>query len=250
MGGLSTPINIFSHYARIRILELLTIKDRSVTNLDQLIDLSMPEISRHLSKLADHKFVTKSSVSRKYSITEYGRLALELFSPLNYVLNNKEYFSNHPINYLPKEILFQMNKLQSSKTEFIEGTGLIMGKMKEVMDATENEIAIMVDQPFPFGKEAIAVKYIVPRNFPTPTNNPKDELKLTSVDIRIVEKLDVAMAVADNKIAIVNFSSINEGIDYSCGFYSNSMETISLLNQVWDYYWNLGEKPDIYTLRE
>lgn len=67
-----------AHPARIRILELLAARERSVLELQEALDLDQPAVSQHLAALRARHLVT----TRKEGTTSYYALASRLTADL------------------------------------------------------------------------------------------------------------------------------------------------------------------------
>jgi DNA-binding transcriptional ArsR family regulator len=217
-------------------------KKMTVTELSESIDLSPPEISRHLSKLMEFTVVQKTD-DRKYRITNYGITILSLFSPLEYIFERHDYFCDHPITTLPLHLQLRINELKQA--EFVEGTGLVMLKMQEIIENTQESIQVMVDQPFPFGKGQIHAKYIVP---PLPDLFNIDNLKpleLKSIDARLYDPLPVGMSISDAKYGLLFFPDSHGKIDYSSVFIINDELGLKFIHDIWDWVWENGTLPDL-----
>ncbi|MFX1256148.1 MAG: hypothetical protein ACFFCZ_31365 [Promethearchaeota archaeon] len=104
-------------------------------------------MSRHLSRLIDQGFVTKQPLSREFELAPLGELAVRLFSPLDFVFRHGEYFRSHRLSELPTSLVWDLDILNES--EIISGAGYVMSKLPEIINACENELWVMTDQPFP-----------------------------------------------------------------------------------------------------
>lgn len=235
----SSHISIFSHIARITMLNSLMDTSASVTELSSLVDISAPEVSRHLSRLADHGFINRDPNTRRYEITSFGRTALQLYRPLEVLFNNTDYFTTHRLDVLPDKLLHGVKNLQ--QMEFIKGTGNVMLVMKELIDKVDKEIRLMVDQPFPFGKANIVASYLIPAEFPQVSQEDMKEIKIKG--LRMLNTLPVAVAIKDDDEGLIFFQDNNETIDYSYGFRAN-VQSIEFIKAIWDHYWNHAKQID------
>ena len=238
MVSYSTPVSIFSHSARIEIIKALINSPHTVTDLTEIIDLSMPEISRHLSKLSEHGFVDKSAITRKYEITNFGRTALQLYRPLDFMFSHSDFFQTHDISALPSSLKASIDQL--SDAQYIQGTGFVMMKMREMVEQTDRIFQVMVDQPFPFGKENIDVEYILPQIFLNQNKGLKPE-NLGKTAFRIHPTIPIAMSIRDHEEALIHFSKSDGTLDYSTGFHFTSDMDISYGERIWSYYWDSGK---------
>ena len=243
MEKYSSPVSIFSHSARIDIMNMLIENNHSVTELSDELQLSSSEISRHLSKLAEHGFVAKSATTRRYEITPYGRSSLDLFAPLQFIFSKNKYFQSHDFSKLPRYLQLEINHLKNA--EFIEGTGLVMLKMQQLVENTQEEFWVMVDQPFPFGKEGLKTKFFVPIDFMKGVADVGDVYRKRGIEARVMDKLPVSMGIGDGKSGILYFPDMSGRLDYSFAFYSEDKDCVNYFIQIWEYFWQRAAIPDL-----
>ncbi len=241
MNSYSSPLFIFNHEVRLKILELLLNGPMTQTQIAEFINISASEISRHLSKLGSSHFISKDD--RKYTITEYGSTSMRLFGPLKFWFDNSKYFNNHPVN-LSDDFILQMDILDNA--EFIEGQGFVMIKFDEMIKNAEIEVFTMTDQPFPFGKENVKAHYILPPEFMKYDLNPAESLKLKEIDIRFHDKLPIALLIIDKKTGSIHFPDNTGRIDFNFGFFSSDKKVVAYLIDLWNYYFNTGTPVSYY----
>jgi predicted transcriptional regulator len=77
--------------SRLGILRKLMEKDWKMNEVARKLDLTTTETFRQLQRLSEGLLVEKQPEGT-YSITEYGRLVLQLSSSLEFVSKHKQYF--------------------------------------------------------------------------------------------------------------------------------------------------------------
>lgn len=234
---MSSPMFVFNHKARIQILELLINEKQTQGELASYLSISSSEVSRHLSKLIENHFIDKTD--RYFSISNYGITALKLFSSLKFYFEHTDYFKNHDINSLENQFLARLHTLE--KSDFIQGAGFVMVKFSELFNLAEEEILIMTDQPFPFGKPVKRLKMILTDNFLELKLEVENQNIMKLSNIRFYEKLPVAMCIVDQKFGSIHFS-FGKTIDFNFGFFSDQVEFIDLLMDIWNFYFDNGRQ--------
>ena len=117
------------HPTRLRILELLAEGSQVLADVAQNLDLSKPEISRHLARMRELNLVEKKD--RNHLLTSLGEIILNLTSPIEFLINNYTYFRNHKIE-LPFTFIREIDSLMNS--ELLSGTGYFISKVEDFFD--------------------------------------------------------------------------------------------------------------------
>ncbi|MHA1214717.1 MAG: hypothetical protein ACTSPG_05435 [Candidatus Hodarchaeales archaeon] len=161
--------------------------------------------------------------------------------PVQFVLQHAEYFRTHDLD-LPVSLLRDLDSL--SESLFIQGTGNIMLKIQRLIEGAENEIFIMTDQQFPFGKPGLDISYLVTPKLVELGRDVKVEELNRSSQVKILPKISLAIVIADDKTGMIFFPDIKGNPDYSSGFYVDveKIEALEYIKSVWYFYWNKGER--------
>ena len=103
---------------RLKIIQLLSEKEYRLSVLAKELDATTPEVHRNLDRLEKSGFIMKNR-NGNFELTTLGQMVLGLIPNLAFVIENKKYFMEHPINSLPHKFisrlgeLFECKKLQS-----------------------------------------------------------------------------------------------------------------------------------------
>ena len=103
---------------RLKIIQLLSQKEYSLSELAKKLDATTPEVHRNLDRLEKSGFIMKNP-SGNFELTTLGQMVLGLIPNLAFVIENKKYFLEHPINSIPHKFvsrfgeLYECKKLQS-----------------------------------------------------------------------------------------------------------------------------------------
>lgn len=157
-------ISEISNSIRIQLLFLLQDQSRSLSSLTKEIGKITPsEVSRHLGRLAEKGFIRKESTTgRNFELTSFGQIIISLFSPINFVFENNNYFSSHSVGDIPYSFICKLDSLK--ECDIISGTGNIMMKISELIDSAKKEFFVMSDNPFPFSLKNKKVKFLLPKS--------------------------------------------------------------------------------------
>ncbi|MHA1786485.1 MAG: ArsR family transcriptional regulator [Candidatus Helarchaeota archaeon] len=240
MDNRSFLLNEFSNLMRLDILKFLFENPMTFTTLSKKLNISSSEVSRHLTRLIDQGFIKKQENTRNYELSSLGKTTLLIFAPLDFVFSHAKYFQSHDLSNLPISLIRNLDALKNS--DLIEGTGLLMIKMKEVAESPENEMWIMVDQPFPFGKTGLDVKYITPPEMAKFGTQAKKTNR--STEAKYLNEITTALAWSDTMGWILCFPNLEGKPDFSAGFFINNKDTdgCNFCKKLWDYYWELSKK--------
>lgn len=236
----SDLISEISNPIRIKILFLLYEKNATLTELTKKIgNISNSEISRHLGRLASQNFVKKESIpGRKYEITSFGEIFIRIYKPLNFIFQYSEYFQKHRLNDISEDLIKKIHYLQNS--ELVKGTGIVMDKMKFLTDSVQNEIWIMIDNPFPFDWQTEKTHFIVPSSILKYESALKGEEG--KFNAYLFDNLTISLCITDIGNGILFFPRSNENVpDYSKGFFIKDKKGIEYLRELWNYFLSISE---------
>lgn len=99
--------------SRLGILLELKEKNWKMNDVARKLNLTTTETFRQLQRLSKALLVQKQPEGT-YAITEYGRLVLELSSPIEFVLKHKEYFLTHDVWRLPHQFVKRLSELSQT----------------------------------------------------------------------------------------------------------------------------------------
>jgi len=102
-----------SNKYRHRILLLIQKKAMRVTDMTEKLNLTYPEIRRHISRLMDTGLIERD-LDGYYSLTPYGDASLLLFQELIFLSTNREYFLTHTLSKIPDEFVKRVGELGAS----------------------------------------------------------------------------------------------------------------------------------------
>ncbi|TFG22115.1 MAG: ArsR family transcriptional regulator, partial [Promethearchaeota archaeon] len=115
-----------SNPIRMELLFILFNKKATISELKAKIgDISHSEVSRHIGRLAKQDLITKEAIpGRNYELTNLGKMIVKLIKPLDFILENSEFFKSHRIDDVPEALLQGLQDLSTSK--IVHGTGNLL----------------------------------------------------------------------------------------------------------------------------
>ncbi|MCF2141869.1 MAG: ArsR family transcriptional regulator [Candidatus Lokiarchaeota archaeon] len=233
----SDLINDIFHPKRLELLHFLSFNDETFTSITHYLGISSSETSRHLNSSVKLNLVRKDVEHKKYRLTPFGNLIIHLFQPTLFILNHAPFFQTHTLAGFPTRMI--PNLIHLSKAEFIKGTGNVMLRFSQVFDIVQEEVKLMTDQAFPFGKANLRAKYIVPKEMLKYKDNTKKNL---TSEIRLLDPIHFSLVITDIAGSFIFFPNDKGQPDFTEGFYilNEDHEGMKFLNQLWDIFWAKG----------
>ncbi|MHA2225673.1 MAG: ArsR family transcriptional regulator [Candidatus Hodarchaeales archaeon] len=228
------------HPTRIKMLKMLHDSPQTLAEISKKLELSKPEISRHLARLRDQRLADREE--KVHKITNFGEILIRILAPIDFILEHYSYFTEHTLIDLPIHLVRELDALQNC--ELISGTGYIFSKMETLRRDNTQEVKMMVDQPFPDSRQAHCDKlYIIVPSIAKSENLQLKRIKQTSnyFEYRKLPAVNVSFGIVDQKFGFIFFPGLNGKIDYNHCFFVSDYLGIEFLLRLWDYYWENGE---------
>lgn len=227
---------------RVKILNLLYENPQTLKNLNENIDISKPELSRHLTTMRDFGLVERSESIN--NLTTLGQVIVEILSPLDFIIKNFDFFQNHSLQDIPTFLLRDFDALLDA--ERIDGLGYVMKKFEEKFTFQGEKTYAMMDQPLGNSSDVRSKVtkgyYIVPVY--AKDENITDDILLASqnqFEIRKLQTVPIGLGKLDDKVGFLFFADKQGKIDFSTTFYVSNEIGMSFLNKLWSYYWDSAE---------
>ena len=99
---------------RLKIIQLINEKEFRLSELAKKLDATTPEVHRNLERLAKSGFIIKNSDGH-FVLTALGQMMLGLTPNLAFIIKNKKYFQEHPIDSLPQKFISRFGELFDCK---------------------------------------------------------------------------------------------------------------------------------------
>jgi len=231
-----------AHSDRLRTLFLIEKERLKLTGISEKLNLSMPETSRHLSRLRDAKLI-KKDVDGHYTLTPFGRITLELLSGYNFIYKNRDYFQDHDLPSLPPEFIERIGELEEYKPG--EGVMQVLHLAVVVMQEAREYVWILTDQvmtpTIPMIKEGytkgLRFRILLPEQLTLPPGFQLPRPAPTSpVEIRWLEEVRVCIMM-NEVLAGLCFPNSAGKIDYNTGFASREPKFHKWCRDLFLHYW-------------
>ncbi|MFW9995529.1 MAG: ArsR family transcriptional regulator [Candidatus Odinarchaeota archaeon] len=244
---------LFHSTTRLEILLILENSELSLSDLaSKLGKVSAPEVSRHLSTLVEQDLVKRETLTRKYSLSDFGRTLVTMLNPIRFITNNRDYFQRHRLDDLPMTLMSQINLLSSS--EFVEGVGSVMLELEKLVGSAENDIWAIIDTGFPFKNERVQNSrtittpeflYQANTDEPTQADFKMRYPSMKDITYKVLPRINIAMVLIDkDKAGAIGFPRSGEfKPDYSAMFLVNDVEGVQYLQNIFDYFWKQAQLP-------
>ncbi len=227
--------------SRLGILHELQSENLKMQEIARRLDVTATEAFRQLERLSAALLVQRQPEG-SYAITLYGKLVLQLASPLDFVSKHKEYFSTHDLSPLPYQFINRlgelsqathitntMESLNKGQRMFIEaeqyGLGLAEGVVPELMGP-------VMDKKI---QEGLRFKFLIPES-----RLPPNSLGIANMEMRGLTDIPFIIAVTE-KEALTCFRSIEGRMDYAA-FHGKDPIFHTWAKDLFLYYWEKGKR--------
>jgi predicted transcriptional regulator len=241
-----------SNDIRHNILLMLLQKPERMTTISKVLELTSPEVSRHLSRLTDNKLIEKDS-DNFYYVTNYGKYLLNSLVDLEFITKHQAYFLRHSAVNIPIKFQKRMSEISNYRLEenFMSFLRFINEKIKE----SEKYVWLYIDQPPILAIDAIrqslekGVKYkIIEQTGITGSDELFDKKhfigisgEIPNIEIKKHPKVDIYLFISDRGSAIA--FPTKEGFDYT-GFIHHEDE-VSWIKDLFNHYWEPTDQTTI-----
>jgi predicted transcriptional regulator len=230
--------------SRLSILRELQKENLKMQEIARRLDVTATEAFRQLERLSAALLVQRQP-DGTFTITEYGKLVVQLSSSLEFVSKNRDYFSTHDIMRLPVQFVNRLGELSHAhlSTGMIEnlnkgeqafkeaeqyGRGIAEGTVPEHMIPIMNERI----------QKGVQFKFLIPENRfsanVSPTATPKN------LEGRSLSDLP-AIVVLTEKLAGVCFLQVGGRVDYA-GFFGKDPVFLNWVKDLFLHYWEKGKR--------
>jgi predicted transcriptional regulator len=234
-----------SNDIRHNIMLLLLQKPERMTQIAKELDLTSPEVSRHLTRLSETKLIEKDKTNY-YHVTNFGEYLLNSLVDLKFITKHRDYFVKHSAVNIPTRFQRRMSEISNYKVKnnFMEFLNFISEKIKE----SEEYVWLYIDQYPIIAVESMlnsverGVKFrIIEQSDLSGPNIVFDKKHLISigeepprVEVKIHERKDIYLFISDKGSAI-SFPTI-EGFDYT-GFVNEGNDS-AWIRELFEHYWS------------
>ena len=169
--------------------------------------------------------------------------------------SQSKYFQNHDLSNIPEEFVSRIGELNGSR--YIDDIMVIFHLIEELGRESEEYIYRLTDRYILTAipawemalKRGVDFRLLEPENIVVPPEFDRGPVIRDSVinrqfKIRVIEKVNVFMALNEKKVAAISFPT-NEGrMDYR-GFVSEDKAVHKWAKDLFEYYWARSKPKDV-----
>ncbi|MFX1502657.1 MAG: hypothetical protein ACFFDH_16980 [Promethearchaeota archaeon] len=245
----------FSNEGRFDVFKSLYKERKRHNQLEKELKIRGSEISRHLKRLIEKNLI-KKTMDNKYTITNIGKMFLDILELFEISLNYEVFFNNHNVDIFPLNLILRLGNINTIRIN--NGTMQNIELWSEMIKKSENFILAISDQfqdsILPVVEKkitnmSIKIKAVVDYNVLTSKGYEKLDDRHAfyqkiniSQNIRMLKQILFSLLVTD-KGAIL-FLSREGKIDYSECLYDDNENFILWSKELFDVYWDKGANID------
>lgn len=221
--------------SRLDILTELEEKNWKMNDLARKLNLTTTETFRQLQRLNEAVLIQKQPEGT-YAITEYGRLILEISSPFDFLLKNKDYFLTHDVKLLPHQFVMRLGEL--SQSQLITGMVESTTKISQMIGEAKQYMWGISPEPLMQSFDAIAKE--IPKDAQYRILSPQPPKKLLNLENRTLCDTPLIMALTENQAAVC-FRLIGGKVDYA-SFFGKDQALHTWAKDLFLYYWDKAKR--------
>lgn len=241
-GVESLFFDLASESRRGILIELRNAKLK-MNELSRKLDLTPTETSRQLQRLSEAHLISKQSEG-EYTLTEYGKLILQVSPTLEVAYKYREYFLTRNLWRIPPEFLYRIGELSQSTLILNVADSLNYAEriiknaeyyIWSIGDKSLNSVApLMLDR---YSQGVKEFKLMMAENLITSDGPSKGRV---GVEERSLWEIP-AMIVCSEKEAAVCLLSVDGRADYM-GFFGADPTFRKWTNDLFIHFWGNGKK--------
>jgi predicted transcriptional regulator len=249
-------------HARFLILMSLSKNPAKLSSLAREFDTTVQEVYRNLNRMI------KAGLVRRHEgifyITEYGRMVLSQISYFVFLEKHSSFLESHSLikSGIPGKFLHRIGSLENCRV--LNSETAVFQLLKKLESSADQTLKVMAAQAWPEEGEIFIEKAgagvdiflivghntIIPKNVTERIAPTIEKLTLQGlVSLRMLEKVGVAVYIADNKHAALMFSGEKGEVDMSVLFSSEDPLFCEWCSDLFDYFWQHSKPFDARKLK-
>ena len=225
-----------------------------LSHLSNKLGLTVQETSRNVERLAEAKLI-KKDIDALFHLTPYGEETLSQLSGLRFLFKNREYFTTHTTNELPR--LFESSLGLLENCEPVKDVMVAFRNVEEMIAKAEEYVWILTNQvlasTIPYLVSALErgaeFRLTMQKDY-NPTKSIRDLVSNPAfakaarngkMDFRFLDKIPIFICLSEKEVSALAFPDINGKLDYT-GFKSEGNEILEWSKGLYDSYWNKASK--------
>ena len=222
--------------SRLGILRELQTKNLKMQEIARRLDLTATEAVRQLKRLTEALLIQRQPEG-SYTITEYGKLVLQLSASLQFAFKHKKFFLTPDIWRLPYQFVNRIGEL--SQTNLIADTMEGISKLEQVLREAQQYVWGFGEGRFTEAMSTIANEQ-TRKGMEYKILSPLPPAKLQNLENRTHSELPAVFALTE-KDAVICFRLIGGKADYA-GLFGKDPIFLSWVKDLFLYYWDKGKR--------
>lgn len=237
--------NELSSHVRLTILEMLTEGDARFSDIVKKVELSSPEVSRHLKRLQEASLVEKQ-VEGGYTLSLFGDTVMRMTSNMEPLMDKLDYFKTHDTSSIPVHLLRELESIDEAKPENVFAMmGTLYSKLSDseffwdvVIQSSSSETVMM--STLDVEKLDLEIKFLSSREIISNLIETTPPLDI-KIDFRILDTTGFSVTVMSNA-AMLALPDKNGVIDRNAYIMGNSPAYIDWCKRLFLHYWEQAKR--------
>jgi predicted transcriptional regulator len=236
--------NELSSKVRLGILEMLKEGERRFSEIVNAVELSSPEVSRHLKRLREANLVDKLP-SGGYRLSLFGETATRMTANIPALMEKSEYFLSHDTSVIPTRLLRDLESISEARIETVFS---LMGRLIKSLGEAEyywdisNQMQVSETAMFDslnLGELELEIRYIISPDMADAITALKEETDV-KVQVKTYENINFTVGVSNNMafFALPDQSGVINRNTYIIG---DSPKFIEWCREFYLHYWEKAE---------
>ncbi len=230
--------------SRLSILRELQKENLKMQEIARRMDVTATEAFRQLERLSAALLVKKQP-DGNFTLTEYGKLVLQLSSSLEFVSKHRDYFAAHDVTQIPVQFVNRLGELSQTKLmmDTIEnlniaehafmdaeqyGWGIAEGTIPQQMGPIMNDLL----------QKGLKLRMLIPEKRLATETNPPALAK--NFEARGLAELPAIVFLTEKEAGIC-FLQLGGRVDYAA-FYGKDPAFLNWIKDLFLFYWDKGKR--------
>jgi predicted transcriptional regulator len=230
---------------RCAIIGSVARRPAKLSTLARELGVTVQDVHRNANRLVEAGLLDRRD--GEFYLSEFGRAVATQLPYFAFMNKNREFFGGHTLAPLPDKFVQRVGALASCR--IVETVTVVLEELKALEMAARRRLDIMVTQAWPEegqilidrARGGVAVRGIVGRNtvFPKSVVNgivPALEQLRPHVNSRMMDRLDVAVYIADDSAAVMLPNSRGE-VDMSTLLAGDDPVFVEWCSDLFEHVW-------------
>lgn len=233
---------------RCAIIASVAIRPAKLSTLARELGITVQDVHRNTSRLLEAGVLERRD--GEFYLSEFGRAIMIQLPYFRFMDRHRRFFREHTLAFLPDKFVQRAGALE--KCRLVETVTVVMQDLKKLEASAEKKLKVMVSQAWPEegqiliskARNGVELMTIFGCNTVFP-QNVMDEIipemaELTSADAvkqRMVDKVNTALYIADDRRAAIMFSNAKGEVDMGAMMVGDDPAFIEWCADLFDHAW-------------